>query len=198
SEATGVLHLVHAWPDQGHKAAKHGVHPSADMVRGCRGSQYVYRYFKDTEELALCLATMFRTAFPEFYLKYERAFKAGKWTVVDPGPFLGRAVVWKLNVLPHQDGLDEGPAVIFPMGYFSGGECYLPDLKIKLTYRPGEVIILMAGALYHAIGNWSPGEGVSEEGITPGRVGNVWFFPRSSYEVLKDKPSGWAVDQAGG
>lgn len=56
----------------------------------------------------------------------------------------------------------------------------------------------MAGALYHAIGNWSPGEGVSEEGITPVRVGNVWFFPHSSYEVLKDKPSGWALDQAGG
>jgi hypothetical protein len=48
--------------------------------------------------------------------------------MVDPGPFLGRAIVWKLNVCPHQDGLDKGPAVIFSMGYFSGRECYLPDL----------------------------------------------------------------------
>ncbi|KAG2745667.1 hypothetical protein P692DRAFT_20849793 [Suillus brevipes Sb2] len=134
SKVTGVLHLVHIWPEQGL-----WIHPSGDMLPSCHGSQYV--------------------------------FKAGKWTVVDPGPFLGRAIVWKLNVCPHQNGLDEGPAVIFSMGYFSGRE-----------YRPSEVIILMA--------DWSPEKGVK-------CVGNIWFFPHSSYELLKDKPPGWAVDHAG-
>jgi hypothetical protein len=103
------------------------------MLSGCRGIQFVQRYFKDTEELALVLAAMFRVSFPDFYMKYYRAFQAGKWMVVDPGPFLGRAIVWKLDVCPHQDGLDEGPAAIFPMGNFTGGECYIPDLKLKLT-----------------------------------------------------------------
>jgi hypothetical protein len=51
--------------------------------------------------------------------------------VVDSDPFLGRVIVWKLNVLMHQDGLDESPTVIFLMRYFNGGECYLPDLKLK-------------------------------------------------------------------
>ncbi|KAG2031210.1 hypothetical protein BDR03DRAFT_986545 [Suillus americanus] len=98
SEATGVMHLVHGWPEQGRNAEK------------------------DTEQLALLLGAMFHEAFPDFYAKYVQAFKAGKWMVVDPGPFLGRAI----------DGLDEGPAVIFPMGHFSGGECYIPDLRLKL------------------------------------------------------------------
>ncbi|KAG2038739.1 hypothetical protein BDR03DRAFT_1009490 [Suillus americanus] len=170
SESTGVIHLVHGWPEQGRDPEKHGIHPSKDMVSGPRGAPHVYAYFKATETLALRLAAMFRVAFPEFYEKYRKAFEAGKWTVVDPGPFLGRVIVWKLSVLAHQDGLDEGPAVIFPMGRFEGGECYLPDLKLKLSYRPGEVIILMSGALYHGIGQWTPQPGVSEDGVTPGRI----------------------------
>jgi hypothetical protein len=56
----------------------------------------------------------------------------GKWTVVDPSLFLGRVTVWKLSMSPHQDGLDEGPVVIFLMGHCKGGECYIPDLKLKL------------------------------------------------------------------
>lgn len=198
SETTGVIHLVHGWPDQAHDPRKDGIHPSKQMVSGARGAPHVHAYFQATKTLALRLAVMFRKSFPEFYYKYKKAFDAGKWTVVDPGPFLGRVIVWKLSVCPHQDGLDEGPAVIFPMGSFEGGECYIPDLKLKLSYRPGEVIILMAGALYHAIGDWTPHAGVSVEGVTPGRVSNVWFFPRSSYEFLQDKPANWSLERAGG
>lgn len=102
------------------------------MASGAHGSPFVHKYFEGTQELALLLGNMFQASFPKFYLKYEAAFKAGKWTVADPGPFLGRAVVWKLDVMPHQDGLDEGPTAIFPMGRFTGGECYLTDLKLKL------------------------------------------------------------------
>jgi hypothetical protein len=67
---------------------------------------------------------MFRLSFPSFYWKYMKVFDAGKWMAVDPGLFLGRVIVWKLSVSPHKDGLDEGPAVIFPMGRFKGSECY--------------------------------------------------------------------------
>jgi hypothetical protein len=66
------------------------------MLSGCCGIQFVHCYFKDTEELVLVLAAMFWVSFPEFYMKYYHTFQAGKWTVVDTGPFLGRAIVWKL------------------------------------------------------------------------------------------------------
>jgi hypothetical protein len=56
----------------------------------------------------------------------------------------------------------------------------------------------MAGALYHGIGEWRPQPGISEDRVTPGRVGNVWFFPHSSYELLKDKPPNWSIESAGG
>lgn len=47
--------------------------------------------------------------------------------VVNPGSFLGRLIVWKLAVYLHQDGLDTGPAAIFPIGHFEGGECYISN-----------------------------------------------------------------------
>ncbi|KAG2125167.1 hypothetical protein DEU56DRAFT_759409 [Suillus clintonianus] len=84
-------------------------------------------YFNATATLALWLGAMFHKSFPDFYWKYKK------------------------------DGLDEEPAVIFSMECFEGGECYLPNLKLKLVYHPGEVIILMAGALYHSIGERMPG-----------------------------------------
>ncbi|KAG2157551.1 hypothetical protein DEU56DRAFT_750619 [Suillus clintonianus] len=46
---------------------------------------------------------MFRVSFPAFYAKYEAAFLTGRWTVTDPGPLLGRVLMWKLQVMPHQD-----------------------------------------------------------------------------------------------
>ncbi|KAG1901574.1 uncharacterized protein F5891DRAFT_979398 [Suillus fuscotomentosus] len=170
-ESTGVLHLMHGWAEQGHAAGMHGIHLSKNMVSGLRGIPHIYVYYKATETLVLQLSAMFCVNFPEFYKKYQKAFKAGKWIVVDPGPFLGRVIVWKLAVLPYQDVLDAGPAVIFPMGRFKGGE-----------YRPGEVIILMASVLYHGIGDWTPEPGVSGDGITPG-----WI----------DKPIGWSLKEAG-
>lgn len=55
----------------------------------------------------------------------------------------------------------------------------------------------MAGTLHHGIGDWTPEPRVSGDGIMPGHIGNVWFFPCSSYELLKDKPSGWSLKGAG-
>ncbi|KAG1790757.1 uncharacterized protein HD556DRAFT_1445769 [Suillus plorans] len=103
SECTGTRHLVHAWPDQGSDPTVHGLHPSADMVSNASGALHVQAYFDDTQELAILLGEMFRVSFPAFYTKYEAAFLAGRWTITDPGPLLGRVLVWKLQVMPHQD-----------------------------------------------------------------------------------------------
>lgn len=75
---------------------------------------------------------MFWVSFPAFYIKYKAAFLIGRWTVTDPGPLLGRVLMWKLQIMPHQDGLDVGPSIIFNMSKFTSGECYITDLKLKL------------------------------------------------------------------
>ncbi|KAH6911611.1 hypothetical protein BKA70DRAFT_1219731 [Coprinopsis sp. MPI-PUGE-AT-0042] len=188
-ERTGVTHLVHCWAQQGHPNGL--LTPSRDMLKSCSGAMSVDQYFEATKTTACEIADRFCVAFPDDYLKYEKAFKAGRWNMLDPGPFLGRALVWKLQVQAHQDGLDEGPAAIFCCGEFDGGELYLPDLNLKLAYHPGDLIIFLSGHLYHAVGEWTPRTGSSTDHVTPGRVGNVFFFPKISFDRLKGKGAGW-------
>lgn len=97
-----------------------------------KAARQVKHYLALTRMQALRLATYFKGAFPIIYAKYQQAFDAGVWHEVDPGPWIGRAIVYKLQVFVHVDGLDDGPTAAFPTGYFSGGEAYFPDLKLKL------------------------------------------------------------------
>ncbi|KAG1835848.1 hypothetical protein DFJ58DRAFT_613903, partial [Suillus subalutaceus] len=192
SERTGVTHLVHAWHMQGHHTSKSPLKPSADMIRNAQVTQAVQWYLAYTRPLALSLEEMFKVSWPAYYERYRAAFEAGVWVEDDPGPWLGRAIVWKLQVLPHRDGLDGGPTAIFCLGSFSGGECYLPDLNLKLQYRPGDVLIFLSGDLYHAVGEWKATPGVSARGITPGRIGNVFFTPADSLRALENRPPRWS------
>ena len=106
--------------------------PSADMFRSCAGAMATRTYFLSTRKVAARLAGYFQAAFPRYYKKYRKAFAAGVWEDADPGPWIGRAIVWKLQVGAHRDGLDEGPAACFPCGRYRGGELCLPDLNAKL------------------------------------------------------------------
>lgn len=106
--------------------------PSKDNLRGCQAAMAANWYYKATREVAELLAAYFERAYPEYYEKYCEAFAAGIWNLEDPGPWLGRALVYKLQVLPHIDGLDNGPTACFPVGYFTGGAMHLSDLGLKI------------------------------------------------------------------
>jgi len=75
---------------------------------------------------------LFEAAFPEIYKQYRQAFDAGVWLTEDPGPFLGHAIVYKLQGKLHRDRKDLGPSACFPVGFFDGGEMLFPQLKTKL------------------------------------------------------------------
>ncbi|KAJ7877044.1 hypothetical protein B0H14DRAFT_3130256 [Mycena olivaceomarginata] len=108
--------------------------PSSDFFRGCQAALAVNYYYKLTErvQVAIYLQCAFAEAFPTYYAKYTSAFKAGVWETADPGPWLGRAIVYKLQVGEHVDGLDDGPTACFCVGNFDGGPMYLPDIVIVL------------------------------------------------------------------
>jgi hypothetical protein len=106
--------------------------PSRDINRSGKGSIGVEQYFTATAPVALFLNELFEVSFPAYHKKYKRAFVAGRWTTSDPGPWLGRAIVYKLQVDAHVDGLDDGPAAIFNVGSYTGGKLNLPDLGLVL------------------------------------------------------------------
>lgn len=47
--------------------------------------------------------------------------------------------------------------------------------------------------IYHKVAPFISHVYTSEkkENLTPGRIGTVMFFPKNSYDILKDKPPGW-------
>jgi hypothetical protein len=89
-------------------------------------------YYKLTRDVAEAIAVMFEAGFPEVYRKCRQAFDAGVWLKEDPGPFLGRAIIYKLQGRLHKDRKDLGPSACFPAGFFNGGEMLLPQFKTKL------------------------------------------------------------------
>jgi hypothetical protein len=81
--------------------------------------------------VALLLAVIFKELFPEDYKEHKKAFDAGVWFEEDPGPWLGRAIIYKLDGLIHIDRNDRTPTVSFPCGLFVGGEMMIPQLEAK-------------------------------------------------------------------
>jgi hypothetical protein len=68
------------------------------------------------------------------------------------------------------------------------------SLLISVRYEPGSICLFYAGILFHKVARWTPKVQTLEqqaENVTPGRIGNVFFFPAPSFELLKDKPPLW-------
>ena len=53
------------------------------------------------------------------------------WFTEDPGPWIARAIVWKLHVNRHVDEQDAGLTATFPVGDFEGGYLELPQLEAR-------------------------------------------------------------------
>lgn len=52
-------------------------------------------------------------------------------------------------------------------------------------------MIFLSGVLYHSVSEWTSGSQSVGDKLTPGRVGNVFFFPKASFDKLEGKPAGW-------
>lgn len=147
-ERAGVHHLVSGWVQQAQpekvsmlnrmkKLAMtvkfQGLFLSSEFTKSGVGLTAIHGYYSATRLLAQRLSIMFEVLMPEQYEKYREAFDAGVWTQDDPGPWLGRVIVYKLQIKTHKDTEDGGPTASFPAGYFQGGEMLIPELNAKLA-----------------------------------------------------------------
>ncbi|KAJ7049599.1 hypothetical protein C8F01DRAFT_731431 [Mycena amicta] len=175
--------------------------PSKDMAPGTvKGLQALNTYLRRTQLYTTLVGVCCRTFYPHWHTVYEQAFNAGKSNLLDPGPFLGRVIVWKLQVELHRDGLDIGPTLTSADGSFEGGAMVLPDFGCKFSYRCGHIGFGYYGALYHCVERWEPvppPEHLAKHGVTSGRMSTVFFSPQRSLEALKDKVEFWLVDSRG-
>ena len=75
---------------------------------------------------------------------------------------------------------------------------YQWNLIFIYRYKPGDIVILIAGALYHGVGQWEPKGSATADLVTPGRIGHVFFSQKSALNRLEGKRPYWAVDTCGG
>jgi hypothetical protein len=90
-------------------------------------------YYYMTKSIAESISAMFEASFPQWYHMYRKAFDAGVWLREDPGPFLGRAIIYKLQGSLHLDRNDLGPSASFGVGDYTGGEMLFPQLGAKFS-----------------------------------------------------------------
>ena len=67
-----------------------------------------------------------------------------------------------------------------------------------LRYSSGDVIIFMAGRLFHCVTKLELALMELGKDCTPERIKDAFFFSKNSYQVLKDKPTGWLASINGG
>ena len=67
-------------------------------------------------------------------------------------------------------------------------------------YAPGDVLISFSGALPHRVSEWKVPKNSRflDDGLTPGRISTVMFFPKTSLTLLEDCPPRWGLDTAFG
>jgi hypothetical protein len=69
------------------------------------------------------------------------------------------------------------------------------------SYLPGDVCIFFSSRIVHKVETFIPLPQTPDEasqGITPGRIGTVLFFPKDTLELLRGKGPEWAVKTAHG
>ncbi|KAF8956853.1 hypothetical protein BDZ97DRAFT_1763432 [Flammula alnicola] len=130
-EQAGVVHLVHGWIQQGQPLK--GLFISGDISHTSTSMAGSGSYYYLTQSIAVSLSEMFKVAFPEWHAKYRKAFEAGVWMSCDPGPYLGRAIIYKLQGRLHRDRHDLGPSASFGVGNYTGGEMLFPQFNAKFS-----------------------------------------------------------------
>jgi hypothetical protein len=111
---------------------------TVDLIKLCLLLNYVYFllfcftiFTSITKPIAQSIGAMIKVSFPEWYEKYRKVFEAGVWLREDPGPFLRRAIIYKLQRRLHKNANDLGPFASFGVGDYTCGKVLFPQLGAK-------------------------------------------------------------------
>ncbi|KAJ3154210.1 hypothetical protein HDU86_004754 [Geranomyces michiganensis] len=116
--------------------------------------------------LTFAVNVLFAELDPTVAEKYRNAFKASAPGLRDvwagnPYQVSFAMIVLVINeyVLKHRDLRDakDGWCAVVCLGAFEDGEFCLPDLKIRIPFRPGDILFIRSFALEHMVRKWRNG-----------------------------------------
>ena len=174
----------------------------------------IENYYIASSPVTQILAEYFKVLFPNAYKKFKAAFNAGQWVKGDPGPWLGRALIFKLQGSLHVDDKDEGPSLLplwtlqgwpqdcAPMAHQIQVSFFSFSLFLRyklicwfLSYTKGHVCFFESADVWHYVTRFTfPTYESAHHNTTPGRIGSVFFSPQLSLKHFEGKPKGWADD----
>lgn len=198
-----------------------GLFISADTHASSRGLAQCLSYYDSSRAVAQHIEAYLLAVFPQWAKDYRSCFDAGRLLPQDPGPFLGRAIIYKLQGEVHKDCRDAGPSASFGVGYYDGGNMLVPQLGAKFlwvynfssacmsthtiyycqSYDPGAICIFFSSSMWHKVSQFRSHiqtQDQLQKSIIPGRIGTVFFFPKASLELLNRKETGWGLSTAFG
>ncbi|KAJ8083275.1 hypothetical protein PM082_009147 [Marasmius tenuissimus] len=190
-ETAGLYHFLEGWEQCRHRGE--GLYQSKDMNDTLTACTATATYYEANTLIEEHISSIVKVFWPEHHDKLRRAREAARTVKSTGGCFNSCAIIYKLLVIPHWDNSDTNVSVSFPAGKYKGGYMYLPQLGLVFEYKPGTVIVFRASKIFHTVGHWEALPMTMEDGITPGRIGTVFFFPESSLDEPQGKEPGWAL-----
>ncbi|KAH0613073.1 uncharacterized protein H6S33_009453 [Morchella sextelata] len=156
----GVCGLYHFawWFAQGQAKTKAPV-ISANLIETAYKNQACIQFFRQIAPFLQILGLIYQIIDPQDYwsaLSRVRVMRArgGAWDLFCTSrrfPFHGVAVLRNLQVRPHRDRGDrkDGYTMMICAGNFTKGHLVIPDLRIRLDFKPVDVIMFKAAILEH-------------------------------------------------
>ncbi|KAJ7788756.1 hypothetical protein B0H14DRAFT_3892267 [Mycena olivaceomarginata] len=176
SERAGVTHLVHCWTMQGH--SKGPFMPQSDFLRGCQAALAVKHYYRATQEVAIISAACSRLRTQSTMPDTRQAFKSWRLETADPGPWIGKAIVYKTSRYRSTlMGWMMTNGFLLRRGTSTGGAMYLPDIGMKVSYQPGDILYSCQDSYTTAVGKWSPSSRNQPRGNHAGKNQSCILFP---------------------
>lgn len=105
---------------------------SGDIAGNSTQLQAFCSWINANQVLHAHLREIVQVLLPDTYAEYDAIFNAGKVFDNDSAPFLGKAIMYKLQLKLHKDLGDRGWTISLPVGSFTGGHLIIPQLELKL------------------------------------------------------------------
>ncbi|KAL0565144.1 hypothetical protein V5O48_016887 [Marasmius crinis-equi] len=189
-EAAGVHHHVEGWEQRGHKGQ--GLYQSKSLSGSGHSIIASQNFYRANQCLEECVENTIKVFFEDQHKVFTGAREAARLAGNKGGCFIGRAMVFKLQLFLHCDEGDDGVSASFPAGRFKGGCMIIPQFKAKLL--PGDLLLIHANKVWHVVDVWEATKMSKNHTTTPGRIGTVFFFPSDSLPHLEGREPGWGAD----
>ncbi|KDQ62458.1 hypothetical protein JAAARDRAFT_44817 [Jaapia argillacea MUCL 33604] len=168
-ELAGVFKIVTGWHAIGHPNDPSIL--SSDMTQTSSQFSACATLLQELSITSRRINSLIKEVDPSYYSQLEalqsqvlkkyafaKALKA-----IDPLLMEGRAIMFNRKTPRHLNHADPPGswAILFVTGVFTVGYLFIPQLNLRLQYRPGDVVMLRGRELAHEVEAWVGGQRIS-------------------------------------